>query len=85
MLVKIEKSQISAMEFAAALCDLKVEFFTIESTVTEKPDTVQVYVLDENGNEPSVLRTWYLARHFDMKMERDECVAREIRINQITK
>lgn len=41
------------MEFAATLCDLKVEFFTIESTVTEKPDTVQVYVLDEKGNEPS--------------------------------
>lgn len=78
MLVKIEKSQISAMEFAATLCDLKVEFFTIESTVTEKPDTVQVYVLDEKGNEPSPLMTWYLARHFDIKLERDEIVNREI-------
>jgi hypothetical protein len=85
MLVKIEKCQTSAMEFAATLCDLKAEFFTVESTVKDTPDIVQVYLLDENGNEPTALRTWYLARHFEIKLKRDELVATEVRINDIVK
>lgn len=74
------------MEFAATLCDLKVEFFTIESTITEKPDTVHVYVLDEKGEEPSPLQGWHLGRQFSLKVEFNELAERESkRVNKITK
>jgi hypothetical protein len=77
MLIKIRKSEVDAMQYAAALVELRVRFYTVESPVTEKPETMCVEVTNSECEDPSPLMTWYLARHFDIKLEVDQFVNRK--------
>lgn len=78
MFVTIAKSEKEAMEFACAVAECKVEFFTIESTVTHNPEALKVQVTDVDGDEITPARTFYLARILENKLERDKLAAKQI-------
>lgn len=71
MLITIAKSEKNAMQYAAAVCELDVEFFTVESTRTDKPQMLRAEVTDKTkeDKEPSPERSWYLARMMENKLE----------------
>jgi hypothetical protein len=64
MLVKISKSEKEAVEYACALADLKVSFYSIENS----PEIVQAEMLDLYGEEPGPAISFYLARQIEAKL-----------------
>lgn len=68
MLVTIDKNEINAARYACALCDFKVDFYTVESTVNDNSDIVQAEILDEFGEEPPLSLVFHLGRQIEIKL-----------------
>ena len=64
MLVKIDRKEMSAANYACTLSDHKINFYTIESN----DKMVQLEILTYDGGEPSNNMIFHIARLMETKL-----------------
>jgi hypothetical protein len=73
MIIKIAKSERSAIEKGVAIADLKVLFYSNETT----EGMLTAEILDAFGEEPSNTMAFYLARQIEAQVEVDNFINRK--------